>query len=181
MRSKLRKVKPATWVRLHCPRVKCGKRLGDVSFSDDGELIDLDLSLEAGKMDPKAPLHWTKEQWDEHFRKKELARKLLDASLAESWPTVGRAADPAAKNKALGVPGPRTQYEGISQVGSPGGGARIRAEESAEGLDIVLEMLEPEPWLLQCSCGFKRTVNYERLAEMVRDTLARGEHHLTLP
>lgn len=107
---------------------------------------------------------------------------MLEESVAENWPTPERAPDPSGKNETLGIPGPRTQYEGIGQVGSQCGGMSMRTEEPPEGgLHLILEDIEPQPWIFQCSCGIRRSVRYERLVDMVRETLARSDHHLTLP
>jgi hypothetical protein len=147
-------------------------------------------------MDRKAPLTWSKEQWDEHFRKKEIARKILDEDAAELWPTVKRASEAKLRNPTLGIRGPRTQYDGIKQVGDPYGMLIIElrfedepedeSDDSAEEEDVRTtghfdEESDSKPWVFKCSCGFERIIRYEKLVDHAKKALARGDHRLTLP
>ena len=85
------------------------------------------------------------------------------------------------KTRILGIPGPRTQYDGIRRVGSPEAVGISAEEKNGELLGLYILEADPEPWELECTCGLIRIIGYERLVELVRETLARGQHHLTLP
>ena len=176
--------KPDTWVRVQCPRADCCKRLTDLFIDEEGKVTVLDMALESSKRDRLAPLTWTDEDWQEHHRKRELARQLLDEETAEQWPDVGRAATPELANEELGIRGPRTQYEGVRQVGRPSNESRIllRYGEDDQGVETlsIVEDDELIPWIFECSCGTRRIVDYETLQSKILKALSLKLHRIQL-
>jgi hypothetical protein len=103
-------------------------------------------------------IKWSTSQWHEDLRTQVAIEEARRRANAEKRPTVGRTWDPSGRDDLLGVRGPLTQHEGIKQAGEP----------------------RSLPWRFECGCGWSQIVHYDKLAKIVRATLAHGEHDLTL-
>lgn len=184
---------------MRCPRRKCAKRIADLQIDDGGELVVVDLGLDARKLDPKAPLTWSSEDWERHLEARRLANELLNEDAAMRWPDVDRATSPSGKSDRLRIPGPLSQFQAVRQVGRPPRVTFVLAQEEDEpedwdvgdideGDDDAITETDDEwraplstPWIFECSCGVQRIVRYEKLLEYARAALRMGEHNVFLP
>ncbi len=156
-------------VSLHCP--KCSRILSDVEFLAKSVTgISDSLQLFDSQQDRS-----TQSAYDSYTHAEITESQRLAWELAESqrlaWeqgrPAMARALVPEHHDANLGVRGPMTQTRSWREVDAPGGQRSL--------VFACTFLIKRKP------CGATPSIRHATLVRLVRDTLARGEHHLTLP